>query len=106
MAEILITAGADLNAKDRVTVPGAPLAAANSVRVDGQNGRTPLHWAAVNNQCQVAEILIAAGADLNAKSNQVRQSLARLSLLLKVCCWMDRMGKPLCTGPKNSGIRT
>merc|ERR1712086_13419 len=31
--------------------------------------RTPLHVAANHNQCQVAQILIAAGADLNAKDS-------------------------------------
>ena len=64
--------------------------------VDGQHEMTPLHVTAEYNQCEVAEILITAGADLNAKSN-VRQSLARLSLLLIVCGWVDRMGGPLCT---------
>ena len=44
----------------------------------------------------MAEILIAAGADLNTKDT-VRHSLARLSLLLKVCCWVDRVGGPLYT---------
>ena len=46
----------------------------------------------MNNQCQVAETLIAAGADLNAK-DYVRQSLARLSLLLIVRWWVDSMAK-------------
>ena len=68
MADILIAAGADLNAKNKVTVPGVPLAAADSVLVDGQNGNTPLHRAASSNQCEVAKVLIAAGADLNAKN--------------------------------------
>ena len=66
VARILIAAGADLNAKNQVTVPGAPLAAADSVLVDGQDGNTPLHEAARWNHYQVAQILIAAGADLNA----------------------------------------
>ena len=62
-----------VNAKDGVTVPAVPLAAADSVLLDGQNGRAPLHFAASSNHCQVAEILIAAGADLNAK-DEVRNS--------------------------------
>ena len=51
--------------------------------------------------CEVAQILITAGADLDAQNN-VRQSLARLSLLLIVCGWMDRMGKPLCTAQQST----
>ena len=70
-----------VNSKDQVTVPDAPRAAADSVSLlDGQRGDTPLHEAVFCNHCEVAKILIAAGADLNVK-NMVRQSLARLS-----CC--------------------
>ena len=64
------------------------------MRAGGQDESTPLHRAAENNHCEVAEILIAAGADLNAKDT-VRQSLARPSLLLIVCGWVDRMNGPL-----------
>ena len=49
-----------VNAKDQVTVPGAPLAVVDSVLVGGQFENTPLHRAEINHQCQVAEILIAA----------------------------------------------
>ena len=66
MADILIAAGSNLNATDNVTVPCVPLAAADSVLTDGQGGWTPLYYAA-EQSCEVAEILIAAGADLNAK---------------------------------------
>jgi len=44
-----LAAGADVNAKDIV-------------------GKTPLHWAAGNEGRQVAELLIANGADVNAQS--------------------------------------
>ena len=46
------------------------LAAVDSVLTDGQRGDTPLHSAGYNsdNQCEVAQILIAAGADLNFKN--------------------------------------
>jgi len=47
IAELLIAAGADVNAKN-------------------DNGWTPLHNAAGNNK-EVVELLIAKGADLNAK---------------------------------------
>merc|ERR1712086_105064 len=40
------------------------------VNAKDNTGHTPLHNAAFRNHCQVAEILIAAGADLNAR-NQV-----------------------------------
>ena len=62
MAEILITAGADLNAKNQVTVPGAPPAAANSVLVDGQFGETPLYQAKNFKHQAMIKLLEAAGA--------------------------------------------
>ena len=45
VAKVLIAAGADLNAKYMVAVPDAPLAAADSVLVDGQSRKTPVHCA-------------------------------------------------------------
>lgn len=47
-----------------------PLAATDSVLTDGQHGETPLHSACykTDNCCELAEILIAAGADVNAKA--------------------------------------
>jgi ankyrin repeat protein len=48
IVELLIDAGADVNAKDKW-------------------GFTPLHEAAVNGQKEVAELLIAKGADVNVK---------------------------------------
>ena len=76
-----------VNAKDQVTVPDAPRAAADSVSLlDGQRGQTPLHKAAGCNQCEVAQILIAAGADLDAKTKVIVPCIPHwLSLLLIVC---------------------
>ena len=35
----------------------------------GQNGRTPLHWAAIRGRVEVAEKLLAAGAAVGATNN-------------------------------------
>ena len=73
--------------------PLCSLAAVDSVLVDGQDGGTPLHEAAYSNRCEVAEILITAGANVNAK-NKVT-ILYALSQLLIVCWWIDSLGKLL-----------
>jgi len=39
-------------------------------RRDPQFGATPLHWAALKGNNEVAEYLVSAGADLNAKNNK------------------------------------
>ena len=79
--------------KIRWTVLDA-LADADSVLMDGQDdGRTPLGRAAYSNQCEVAEVLIAAGADLNAKDKV--KVLYALSQLLIVCWWMVSLGRLL-----------
>jgi hypothetical protein len=82
-----------VNLKDQVRVPSAPRAAVDSVWVGGQDGRTPLYEAAYSNRCEVAEILITAGANVNAK-NKVT-ILYALSQLLIVCWWIDSLGKLL-----------
>jgi uncharacterized protein len=52
VAKLLISAGADVSA------PGTG--------PDGENGETPLHWAASSDDVDVAAVLIDAGADLEA----------------------------------------
>merc|ERR1712028_188880 len=39
------------------------------VNAKNRDGRTPLHLVAYTNQCEVAKVLIAAGADLKAKND-------------------------------------
>ena len=85
VVEILIAAQADLNAKTGVTVPRAPLAAADSVLVDFQNSWTALHAAAdsnCGNHCHVAKLLIAAGANVNATAAVTIAPLAPVGSLL------------------------
>jgi len=48
VAKILISVGADVNAKDIV-------------------GATPFHWATENGHLEVVKTLISAGADVNTK---------------------------------------
>ena len=55
-AEILITKGADVNARD-------------------DSGETPLHWAARSGQKEAVELLIAKGANISAKDSQGRTAL-------------------------------
>ena len=66
VAEVLISSGADLNAKDKVTVP---LAAAESVLTDGQDpnntwqdGQTPLDLAKTWKSQEMIKLLEAAAA--------------------------------------------
>jgi len=56
-AKVLITAGADFNAKDT------------------SEARTPLHWAAKNGDVAVTQVLLTAGADLNAKDKSEKTPL-------------------------------
>jgi ankyrin repeat protein len=56
IAELLITKGADVNAKD-------------------DDGHTPLPQAAIDGHKEIAELLIAAGADVNAKDDDSKPPL-------------------------------
>ena len=66
MADILIAAGADPNAKSSVTAPRVPLAGADSVLTDGQGGMdrgyTPLDLAKSNKSQEMIKLLEAASA--------------------------------------------
>ena len=44
------------------------LAAGTDVNAKGKNGWTPLHYAAVESHKEVVELLLANGADVNAKN--------------------------------------
>ena len=78
--------------------PSCSLAAADGVLVGGQKGQTSLHKAASSNQCKVAEILVAAGADLNAEEIvAVRTSCSLVAVDSVLVGGQD--GQPLCTGP-------
>jgi len=55
-AKALIDKGIDIEELD--TRPG----------ISGQNGRRPLNWAALRNDTAMLELLLSAGADINAKN--------------------------------------
>ena len=57
VVELLITKGADVNAKD------------------DQSGETPLHFAAFSGHKEIVELLIAKGADVNAKDDDGKTPL-------------------------------
>lgn len=73
LAELLIASGANINARDEWTMKGvgwACLASAVDCRSAGwlRGGFTPLHGAAMNGRREVVELLIAKGAEINAKA--------------------------------------
>ena len=63
--QMLLSAGADVNAKDK-------------------NGDTPLHRAAKNDHKEIAELLIAKGANVNARNE--RGGKTPLDLAIKYRC--------------------
>ena len=61
-----------------------------------------IHVAAEEGKADEVKLVLDIYPDqVNAK-DKVRQSLARLSLLLILCWWVDRMGSPLCTGQQDT----
>ena len=61
VAQLLISSGAEVNAKDN-------------------DDDTPLHYAAVRNSLEVAELLISSGAEVNAKNDWGRTPLHRAAI--------------------------
>ena len=75
--------------------------------VGGQKGQTSLHKAASSNQCKVAEILVAAGADLNAEEIvAVRTSCSLVAADSVLVGGQDGHTPLYCTGPHIESTRT
>ena len=60
-----IASGTDVDAKDNISL----------WMKDNIRGRTPLYWAAWTGEMEIAELLIDAGADVNAKNDEGRTPL-------------------------------
>ena len=58
IGELLISKGADINAKtnSHISIPF----------LKEKGGKTPLHYAAANNSKEIGEVLISKGADIKA----------------------------------------
>ena len=61
-----------------------------------------IHEAAQKGNSDEVKLVLDFYPDRVNADNYVRQSLAHPSLLLKVCCWMDSMGRPLYTWQQNT----
>ena len=72
IAELLISNGADINAKDiiyQITKKSFLInGKQNKERNLNKNNWTPLHIAALNDSIEIGKLLISKGADINAKS--------------------------------------
>ena len=51
------------------------VAKGTGVHACGHTGKTPLHWAAMENHAAIAKRLIAAGSDVNARDSLGRTPL-------------------------------
>ena len=86
IVEILISHGADINAKDESDITPLHYAAKNSdvqiveflishgADIDAKdiNDETPLHYAACKDRSETAKVLISNGADINAEDEYDR----------------------------------
>ena len=83
---LLIEMKADVNAVGKVTdsLHAHALTILFSVLVNGQDGRRPLHEAALRNHPQLVDLLCEKGADVNVKTNVIspRTHLVLLSVLM------------------------
>ena len=68
VADVLLAAGANVNARNQVTIRCGHLLLLTLPVLGALLGFTPLHRAARTNQCGVAKVLrmLAAGTDVNA----------------------------------------
>ncbi|MFQ5937143.1 MAG: ankyrin repeat domain-containing protein [Acidiferrobacterales bacterium] len=82
LARLLIARGADVYANETPICLARPATPAQqSESGDGTSGVTPLHWAATGGHRTSAELLIAEGANVNAKSADGTTPLAVARLL-------------------------
>jgi ankyrin repeat protein len=72
VAKLLITAGADPNARTE--------------NAKGEAGETPLHWTASNDDIEVAEALVLGGADLEIRGGSIAGGTA-LENAIGYGCW-------------------
>ena len=72
MCELLISKGADINAKNiiywKIILLFKIKVIYNNQRKFNQQNGTPLHYAAEKNSKEIGELLISKGADINAKT--------------------------------------
>ena len=71
IGELLISKGADINAKDIISPNVKYSFFIMNIEIKernlNKNNTTPLHYAAKNDSIKIGELLISKGADINAK---------------------------------------
>ena len=70
IVELLIANGADVNLRSGMVVKTKDGSVGNKMAQEMMNNRTPLDMAIRNEHTEIAELLIAKGTDMNAKSNR------------------------------------